>query len=78
VYSHCEDCAKENESQREKKSARLQGQFGKRFSTQGELSLTQLKNQVKAKAPFFDRAIGWLAREDQIVIRPEKRSFRIA
>jgi len=41
------------------------------------LSLTQLKNQVKAKAPVFDWAIGWLAREDQIVITPEKRSFRI-
>jgi hypothetical protein len=38
------------------------------LSTQGELSLTQLKNQVKARAPVFDWAIGWLAREDQIVI----------
>lgn len=45
------------------------------LSTQGELSLTRLKNQVKARAPVFDWAIGWLAREDQIVIPAEKRSF---
>jgi hypothetical protein len=47
------------------------------LSTQGEFSLTRLKNQVKARAPVFDWAIGWLAREDQIVIPAEKRSFRI-
>jgi len=27
--------------------------------------------------PTFDWAIGWLARENQIVITPEKRSLRI-
>jgi hypothetical protein len=37
------------------------------------LSLTRLKNQVKARAPVFDWAIGWLAREDQIVIPAENR-----
>ena len=47
------------------------GAIWQAHSTQGELSLTQLKNQVKAKAPVFDWAIGWLAREDQIVIPPE-------
>jgi hypothetical protein len=34
----------------EEESARLQGNW-QALSTQGELSLTQLKNQVKAKAP---------------------------
>jgi len=52
VDSHREDCAKENESQWKKKSARLHGQA---LSTQGDLSLTQLKNQVKANAPIFLR-----------------------
>jgi hypothetical protein len=42
-----------------------------------ELTLAQLKGQVKEKAPIFDWAIGWLAREDKIVITPEKRSFRV-
>ena len=47
------------------------------LNTRGELSLSELKKAVKGKEPTFDWAIGWLAREDQIVITPEKRSFRI-
>jgi hypothetical protein len=47
------------------------------LNTGGEQSLGQLKKAVKGKEPTFDWAIGWLAREDQIVITPEKRSFRI-
>ena len=44
---------------------------------QGELSLAQLKRAAKAKTPLFDWGIGWLAREDKIVITAAKRSFRI-
>jgi len=29
-----------------------------------------------SKPPLFDWAVGWLAREDKIVITPQKRSFR--
>lgn len=43
----------------------------------GELSLDQLKKAVEGKAPVFDWALGWLAREDKVEIRPEKRSFRV-
>ena len=43
----------------------------------GELSLTKLKKEVNGKAPVFDWAVGWLAREDKVVITREKRSFRI-
>lgn len=44
----------------------------------GELSLTKLKKQVKAKDPTFDWAVGWLAREGKVVItRKKKGSFRI-
>ena len=42
-----------------------------------ELTLVQLKREVKGRVPIFDWAIGWLAREDKIVITSEKRSFRI-
>lgn len=42
-----------------------------------ELSLAQLKKAVGGKTPVFDWAVGWLAREDKIVIAPAKRSFRI-
>jgi Winged helix-turn-helix domain (DUF2582) len=41
------------------------------------LSLVQLKKEVKGKSPLFEWAIGWLAREDKIVITREKRSFRV-
>jgi len=47
------------------------------LNTKGELSLSELKRAVKGKEPTFDWAIGWLAREKQIAITPEKRSFRI-
>jgi hypothetical protein len=44
------------------------------LNTKGELSLAQLKKEVKAKAPLFDSAIGWLAREDRIAITRKKRA----
>ena len=47
------------------------------LNTRGEQSLEDLKKAVKGEEPTFDWAIGWLAREDQIVIAPEKRSFRL-
>jgi hypothetical protein len=45
------------------------------LNTKGELSLSELKKAVKGNEPTFDWAIGWLARENQIAITPEKRSF---
>ena len=47
------------------------------LNTKGALSLAELKREVDEKTPLFDWAIGWLAREDRILITPEKRSFRI-
>jgi winged helix-turn-helix protein DUF2582 len=47
------------------------------LNTHGELSLAQLKKQVEGKGPIFEWAIGWLAREDRIVITSKKRSFSI-
>ena len=47
------------------------------LNTKGELSLSELKKTVKGKEPTFDWTIGWLARESQIAIAPEKRPFRI-
>lgn len=53
------------------------GAIWKALNTKGESSLAQLKKAVKGKDPIFDWALGWLAREDKIVITPEKRSFHI-
>ena len=47
------------------------------LNAKGELSLALLKREVNGKTPVFDWAVGWLAREDKIVITPEKRSFRL-
>jgi len=43
----------------------------------GESSLAHLKKTVNATGPIFDWGIGWLAREDKIVITPQKRSFSV-
>jgi len=43
----------------------------------GELSMTQLKKETGAKSPAFDWAVGWLAREGNIVLTQEKKTFRI-
>ncbi|MFY9529068.1 MAG: winged helix-turn-helix domain-containing protein [Candidatus Acidiferrales bacterium] len=45
------------------------------LNSKDELSLVQLKKEVKANSPLFDWAVGWLAREDKIVITPGKRTF---
>ena len=53
------------------------GMIWHKLDTKGELSLAQLKKEVNGKAPIFDWAIGWLAREDKVVITQVKRSFCI-
>jgi winged helix-turn-helix protein DUF2582 len=40
----------------------------------GEVTLANLKKELKASSPLFDWAVGWLAREDKIVLTTEKRS----
>jgi len=47
------------------------------LNAKGKLSLPRLKKEVNGKTPLFDWAVGWLAREDRILITPEKRSFRV-
>jgi hypothetical protein len=43
----------------------------------GEMTLAKLKKELKAGSPLFDWAIGWLAREDKIILTAEKRSTRV-
>ncbi len=47
------------------------------LNDRGELSLAKLKKAVNGKTPVFDWAIGWLAREDKLVITSERRAFHI-
>ena len=53
------------------------GAIWRALNTKGELTLDQLKKEVKGKTPVFEWAIGWLAREDKIVITAGKLSFRL-
>ena len=41
----------------------------------GTTTLPSLKKKIECKPPVFDWAIGWLARENKIVIIPDKKSF---
>jgi len=43
----------------------------------GEMTLTKLKKDLKARSPLFDWSIGWLAREDKIMLTMEGRSTRV-
>jgi len=53
------------------------GMIWRTLEAKGDLSLAQLKKEVNGKTPIFEWAIGWLAREDKVVITQEKRSFYI-
>ena len=54
----------------------LAGQIWETLHKAGELSAAKLKKITQAKAPLFDWAVGWLLRENKIVVTPEKRSWR--
>ena len=43
----------------------------------GEATVAQIKKATKLKTPIFDWAIGWLARENAVVITPKKTSYSI-
>jgi HSP20 family protein len=47
------------------------------LNAKGELSLAQLEKAAGRETPVFEWAIGWLAREDKIVIIREGRTFRV-
>ena len=53
------------------------GAIWQALNANGESSLPGLKKQIEAKSPVFEWAIGWLAREDKIVITRRQRSYRV-
>jgi hypothetical protein len=53
------------------------GDIWNTLNAKGELTISQLKKNVKAKPAVTDWAIGWLAREGKILIKQEKRTVRI-
>lgn len=57
----------------------IAGMIWQALNAKGELTLRKLQKTLESEAPepFFDWAIGWLAREDKIVITRKQRSFSI-
>ena len=54
----------------------MAGAIWQALETNGETPLSKLKKDLKASSPLFDWAIGWLAREDKIMLTTENRSTR--
>jgi hypothetical protein len=46
--------------------------------TNGESSLSTLEKKVEAPRSMVSMAVGWLAREDKIEVKDEKRAVRIS
>jgi len=62
----------------------MQGEIGavagaiwQALSETGGCALPKLRKQIDCQTPVFEWAIGWLAREDKIAIKREKRSFLV-
>jgi len=55
----------------------LAGAIWQALETNGETTLPKLKKELNAASPLFDWAIGWLAREDKIMLTADKRSTRV-
>ena len=53
------------------------GAIWQTLNDNGEYALPKLKQKIHCTGPVFDWAIGWLAREDKIVLTREKRSLRV-
>ena len=53
------------------------GAIWQALNNNGELSLPGLKRQVAGKSPVFDWALGWLARENKIIISRRGRSYLV-
>ena len=56
----------------------MAGAIWQTLEANGEMTLTKLKKELKAASPLFDWAIGWLAREDKIILTTEKRTTRVS
>ena len=56
----------------------MAGEIWKALEGNGETAISKLKKDLNASSPLFDWAIGWLAREDKIVLTTENRSTRVS
>jgi len=57
---------------------KMAGEIWHALEAKGEMTLPKLKKELNAKSPLMDWAIGWLAREDKIMLTMEKRTAHIS
>ena len=55
----------------------MAGAIWQALDSNGEMTLARLKKDLKAKGPVFDWAIGWLAREDKILLTRDQLAMRV-
>lgn len=55
----------------------MAGAIWRTLEANGEMTMAKLKKELKATSPIFDWAIGWLAREDKIMLTTETQSTRV-
>lgn len=53
------------------------GQIWRTLSTDGPLTLAQLKRKLNGQGELVNFAIGWLAREDKVEITEDKKAVRV-
>jgi len=56
----------------------MAGEIWKALEANGETAISKLKKDLQASSPLFDWAIGWLAREDKIMLSAEGRTTRVS
>ena len=56
----------------------MAGKIWHTLESKGEMSVAALKKILGTRESTFDWAIGWLAREDQIVLRKERNTVKVA
>ena len=56
----------------------LAGKIWHALESNGEMSVAALKKSLGTRDVAADWAIGWLAREDKIVLRKERNAVKIA
>ena len=54
------------------------GAIWQALNDKGELTLAKLKKEVGRETPICELAVGWLAREDKVVVQRDKRTLRIS
>ena len=56
----------------------MAGKIWHALEAKGEMSVAALKKAIGTREPSADWAIGWLAREDKIVLRRERNMVKVA